>query len=48
VIAPEMTALLKNAQAHGQGIHTGVPMLAAQLEMMLEFMNINGGTASPT
>lgn len=40
VIAPEMTALLKTAQTHGRAIHTGVPMLAAQLEMMLEFMNI--------
>ncbi len=40
VIAPEMTVLLKTAQSLGQAIHTGVPMLAAQLEMMLEFMNI--------
>lgn len=40
VIAPEMTTLLKTAHSMGRAIHTGVPMLAAQLELMLEFMEI--------
>jgi len=38
VIAPEMTRLLETAKNHGCAIHTGVPMLAAQMEMMLSFM----------
>jgi shikimate dehydrogenase len=47
VIAPEMTASLKTAQSLGRAIHIGVPMLAAQLETMLEFMNIKHATAIP-
>lgn len=38
VIAPEMTRLLETARGHGCAIQTGAPMLAAQMEMMLSFM----------
>lgn len=38
VISPEITPLLAAARARGKLIHTGPPMLAAQMEMMLEFM----------
>jgi shikimate dehydrogenase len=38
VIAPEMTRLLETAQRRGCSIHTGVPMLEAQIGMMLAFM----------
>ena len=38
VIAPEITALLETARGRGRAIHTGPPMLAAQIEMMLAFM----------
>jgi len=38
VIAPEITPLLEAARSRGKLIHTGPPMLAAQMEMMLEFM----------
>jgi len=38
VIAPEMTELLKAASAMGKRIHTGVPMLSAQMNLMLDFM----------
>jgi shikimate dehydrogenase len=38
VIAPEMTKLLSVARRKGKKIHTGVPMLAAQVKLMLEFM----------
>jgi shikimate dehydrogenase len=38
VIAPEMTKLLELARRKGKKIHTGVPMLTAQVKMMLEFM----------
>jgi shikimate dehydrogenase len=38
VIAPEMTALLRLAEARGRPIHTGVPMLAAQMDLILRFM----------
>lgn len=38
VLAPEMTQLLEAAQAAGRVIHPGVPMLAAQMELMLRFM----------
>lgn len=40
VIAPEMTPLLEIAKSKGRQVHTGVPMLAAQLELMLSFMGI--------
>ncbi|PPD31435.1 MAG: shikimate dehydrogenase [Methylomonas sp.] len=38
VIAPEMTNLLQEAANQGKAIHTGVPMLAAQMNLMLAFM----------
>jgi shikimate dehydrogenase len=38
VIAPEMTPLLQEASGQGKVIHTGVPMLAAQMNLMLAFM----------
>lgn len=41
VIAPEMTCLLELAKAKNRKIHTGVPMLAAQLKMMLSFMGVD-------
>lgn len=40
IIAPEMTPLLEAAQQAGRIIHTGVPMLAAQMNLMLEFMGV--------
>ncbi len=41
VLAPEMTQLLSVAKRYGCAIHTGVPMLSAQLPMMLDFMGVN-------
>lgn len=38
VIAPEMTKLLQEAVNQGKAIQTGVPMLAAQMSLMLAFM----------
>jgi shikimate dehydrogenase len=38
VIAPEMTRLLELAVSKRRAIHTGVPMLTAQIDMMLAFM----------
>ncbi len=40
VIAPEMTRLLEVARETGRRFHTGVPMLTAQMEMMLRFMGV--------
>src|SRR5262245_61839616 len=40
VVAPEITALLEAAQQKGQKIHTGVPMLASQMALMLAFMGV--------
>lgn len=40
VIAPEMTRLLEVAKEAGRAIHTGVPMLAAQMNLMLQFMGV--------
>ncbi|QDZ29353.1 shikimate dehydrogenase [Noviherbaspirillum sp. UKPF54] len=40
VIAPEMTRLLETAKGHGCAIQSGAPMLAAQMDMMLEFMGV--------
>ena len=40
VVAPEMTQLLEIARQRGRAIHTGVPMLEAQLEMLLRFMGV--------
>ncbi len=42
VVAPEMTGLLALAAASGRAIHTGVPMLEAQMSLMLEFMGVDG------
>jgi shikimate dehydrogenase len=42
VVAPEMTRLLEVAREQGCLIHTGVPMLEAQMAMILDFM---GATA---
>lgn len=38
VIAPEMTRLLERARELGRPIHGGVPMLAEQMALMLDFM----------
>lgn len=40
VVAPEMTRLVQLAQAKGRAIQTGVPMLAAQMNLMLHFMGV--------
>ena len=40
VIAPEITPLLELARRNGRKVHTGVPMLAAQMNMLLEFMGV--------
>lgn len=42
VLAPEMTPLLLAARARGRAVHTGVPMLTGQLELMLGFMGVEG------
>ena len=41
MIAPEVTRLLEVARQRGCAIHTGVPMLEAQLELMLRFMGVD-------
>ena len=38
VVAPEVTKLLAAARDRGRAIHTGVPMLAAQIALMLDFV----------
>lgn len=40
VLAPEMTRLLSLARSRGKPIHTGVPMLVAQVEAMMAFMGV--------
>jgi hypothetical protein len=35
-----MTGLLALAASSGRAIHTGVPMLEAQMSLMLEFMGV--------
>ncbi|MDX2166682.1 MAG: shikimate dehydrogenase [Deltaproteobacteria bacterium] len=40
VIAPEITPLLALARRQGIAIHTGVPMLTAQIDLMLRFMGV--------
>jgi shikimate dehydrogenase len=40
VIAPEMTRLLEAAREKGRAIHTGVPMLTAQMDLILRFMGV--------
>lgn len=40
VVAPEITPLLATARARGRAVHTGVPMLHAQIELMLRFMGV--------
>jgi shikimate dehydrogenase len=39
VIAPEMTRLLEIAKSKGRALHTGVPMLAEQMNLLLQFMS---------
>lgn len=38
VVSPERTALLQRAEALGKTIHTGVHMLQAQIDLMIDFM----------
>lgn len=40
VVSPEMTRLLELARTKGRVIHSGVPMLAAQMDLMLRFMGV--------
>lgn len=40
VLAPEMTPLLELARGLGRAIHPGLPMLTAQMELLLEFMGV--------
>jgi shikimate dehydrogenase len=40
VVSPEMTPLLELAKRRDRTIHTGVPMLAAQMDLMLRFMGV--------
>lgn len=40
VLAPEISPLLDLARKKGKVIHTGVPMLAAQMKRMLTFMGV--------
>jgi shikimate dehydrogenase len=40
VVAPETTPLLEAARAAGRATHGGLPMLAAQIELMLDFMGV--------
>ena len=40
VIAPEMTKLLETARDLGKEVQTGVPMLAEQIHLMLDFMGV--------
>jgi shikimate dehydrogenase len=40
VVAPQMTRLLELTASLGREIHTGVPMLSAQMNMMLDFMGV--------
>ena len=42
IMDPETTPLLAAAQARGCRIHPGWPMLACQLEMMADFMGLQG------
>lgn len=41
VLAPEMTPLLEVARIAGCAVHTGVPMLEAQMELLLRFMGVS-------
>ena len=40
VVAPEETRLLSHARALGRVVHGGVPMLRAQMDLMLRFMGV--------
>ena len=40
VVAPEFTPLLEAAREKGRAIHTGVPMLTAQMDLILRFMGV--------
>jgi shikimate dehydrogenase len=41
VVAVETTAVLARARDRGVAVHTGVPMLSAQLELILRFMGVD-------
>ncbi len=41
IIAPQVTELLTVAESRGCKVHTGVPMLTAQVGLMLDFMGAN-------
>jgi shikimate dehydrogenase len=41
VVAPEETRLLARARELGAFVHTGVPMLSAQMDLMLRFMGVD-------
>src|SRR5262249_39119704 len=40
VVAPEITPLVTAAREKGRAIHTGVPMLTAQMDLILRFMGV--------
>jgi shikimate dehydrogenase len=40
VLAPEMTPLLELARGLGRTIHPGLPMLTAQMDLLLDFMGV--------
>jgi shikimate dehydrogenase len=40
VVSPEETRLLAHARADGRVVHGGVPMLSAQMDLMLRFMGV--------
>jgi shikimate dehydrogenase len=45
VITREITPLLEAARTRGHAIHTGLPMLAAQIELLLDFMGVGPAVA---
>jgi shikimate dehydrogenase len=42
IMKPELTAMLKFAQARGCKIHFGLPMLRSQADLMIQFMGVSG------
>jgi shikimate dehydrogenase len=40
VITREITPLLERARARGRAVHGGMPMLEAQMELLLDFMGV--------
>ena len=45
VVAAEITHLLQVAQRKGRVVHTGLPMLSAQMDLMLRFMGVSSPAA---